>query len=183
MCKLCEIKPVYEFTNKRKLCKNCFINYFNKKVLYTLRKFSMVKKEDIIGYKKSNDFKGVVLEHMLKFVQEKAGFELAKLPNKNAGKIAVDSSLDSESDDIIKTLVKGNVSELKKHLPIQRNIIKPLYLFLDEEVLLYAKINNMKFKQEKRKEDKIQKFEDELEKKHPEVKRAIVNGILELYNK
>jgi tRNA(Ile)-lysidine synthase TilS/MesJ len=181
MCKLCEKNPVYEFTNKRKLCKKCFIDYFQKKVLYTIRKFNMIKKEDIIGYKKENDFRGMVLENALNFVNERTNFNLIKLPNEKVTKIAVDFSIDSESDKIIKTLINGNVSELKKYLPIQGNVIKPLYLFLDEEILLYAKLKGLKFKPKKEIKDKIENFTDEFEKKHPEVKRAIVNSILELY--
>lgn len=181
MCKLCEEKPVYEFTNRKKLCKKCFISYFQKKVLYTIRKFNMIKREDIIGYKKENTFKGVVLEDVLNFASQRAGFYLVKLPNKKPNKIAIGSSIDSESEEVIKTLINGNVSGLKKFLPVQGNIIKPLYLFLDEEILLYAKLKNLKFRKEKEKKDKIKSFEDEFEKKHPEVKRAIVNSILELY--
>jgi hypothetical protein len=180
MCKLCEETPVYEFTNKRKLCKKCFIHYFQKKVLYTIRKFSMIHGE-IIGYSKRNDLKGIVLEDILKFASEKINFSLIKLPNKKAEKIAVDSSIDTESEDIINNLINGNASNLKKDLPIEKNIIKPLYLFTDEEILLYAKIKNLNFKQERKKEDKIKNFINESEKKHPEVKRAIVNSLLELY--
>lgn len=178
MCKLCKTKPVYEFTNKRKLCKRCFINYFQKKVLYTIRKFNMIKKGNVIAYRKNNDFKGIILEEMLKFI---AGKTEIKLNSKKTNKIAVGSSVDSEADNVIKTLIKGNVSELKRNLPVQGNIIKPLYLFLDEEILLYAKLKHLKFKKSKLKRDKIKTFEDEFEKKHPEVKRAIVNSILELY--
>jgi hypothetical protein len=198
MCKLCEKDSVYEFTNKRKLCKKCFIDYFQKKVLYTIRKFNMIKREDVIGYKKENNFSGIVLEEVLNFVNEKTNFNLVKLSNKweppagssqlqhpnrklKTNKIAVDSSIDSESEDIIKILIKGNVSELKKYLPVYRNFIKPLYLFLDEEILLYAKLKGLKFKTEKERKDKIKNFADEFEKKHPEVKRAIVNSLLELY--
>jgi hypothetical protein len=52
---------------------------------------------------------------------------------------------------------------------------------LDEEILLYAKLKKLKFEKYKVKKDKIREFEDEFEKKHPEVKRAIVNSLLELY--
>lgn len=182
MCKLCETNPVYEFTNKRKLCKKCFIDYFNKKVLYTIRKFGMIRNTDIIGYEKKNDFKGVVLEEILKFAKERIGFELVGLKGK-ANKIAIDSSIDSEAEDIVKILINGNATELKKDLPIQGNVIKPLYLFLDAEILLYAKLKNLKFSKKKEKKDKIGEFADEFEKKHPEVKRAIVNSVLELYSK
>ena len=179
MCKLCETNPVYEFTNKRKLCRRCFIDYFHKKVLYTIRKFRMISKRDRIFYKKSKNFKGVVLEEMLKFVADKVEIKLNSGKN---NKVAIDSSIDSEADSIVKNLINGNVSELKEFLPVYKNTIKPLYLFLDEEILLYAKLRNLKFNKKTEKKDKIESFEDEFEKKHPEVKRAIVNSILELYN-
>ncbi|MDD5012365.1 MAG: hypothetical protein PHQ66_01825 [Candidatus Nanoarchaeia archaeon] len=182
MCKLCEKKPVYEFTNQRKLCARCFVNYFNKKFLYTLRKFGMIKREDIVGYKKGNDFKGIVLEYLLKFASEKYNFELVRLPNVKATKIADDSSLDSESENIVTSLIKGSASELKSDLPVEGKIIKPLYLFLDEEILLYARLKHFGFTTHiKKKKDKIENFLDEFEKKHPEVKRAVVNSLLEMY--
>lgn len=184
MCKLCEEKPVYEFTNKRKLCARCFVNYFHKKFLYTLRKFGMVRNEDIIGYKKSNDFKGVVLEHLLNSISGKYNIRLVRLPNKLANKIAVDSSLDSEASDIMNILIKENSSELKRDLPVEKDIIKPLYLFLDDEILLYARLKKLGFSRDVLgKKNKIENFLDEFEKKHPEVKRAVVNSLLELYRK
>lgn len=199
MCKLCETNPVYEFTNQRKLCARCFVNYFQKKFLYTLRKFNMIKQRDIVGYKKSKDFKRIVLEYLLNFASQKYNFELVtweppagssqlqrpnrKLkPNKKANKIAVDSSLDSESGNIITLLIKGKSSELKRDLPVEGKIIKPLYLFLNDEILLYARIKKLGFSRDiLGKKNKVENFLDEFEKKHPEVKRAVVNSLLELY--
>jgi tRNA(Ile)-lysidine synthase TilS/MesJ len=181
MCRQCETNPVYEFTNKRKLCKNCFVNYFHKKLLFTIRKFSMIKSGEVIGFKKKNNFKGAVLEDMLNFFSKKSGISVVKFPNKKANKIANDSSIDSESNEIVKTIIEGNAINLKKDLPKEKNVIKPLYLFSNEEILLYAKIKNLKFKENKNKKDKINNFLDDFEKKHPEVKRAIVNSLLELY--
>ena len=182
MCKQCETNPVYEFTNQRKLCKNCFIDYFNRKVLFTLRKYHLIKSGDVIGYRKGNDFREVVLENILKMISEKYGFDISVLPNKKANKIAVASTLDSESHDIVKSFVDEDVSKLKNILPSDGNFIKPLYLFLDEEVLLYAKLKNFKFKEAKKKDDRINNLLDDFEEKHPEVKRAVVNSILELYD-
>lgn len=182
MCKLCETNPVYEFTNKRKLCKNCFVNYFQKKFLFTIRKFGMIKLGDIVGYKKSESLNGVVLEELLNFFSKKSGIKIVKLPHKKANKIAVDSLIDSESGNIIETIIHGNAEDLKKDLPVEKDIIKPLYLFLEEEILLYANIRKLKFIEEKIKKDNIKEFIEEFEKKHPEVKRAIVNSLLELYS-
>ncbi|MCK9595800.1 hypothetical protein M0R19_01290 [Candidatus Pacearchaeota archaeon] len=141
----------------------------------------MIKQKDIVGYNKGNDLKGIVLENILFFLSKKSGFQIVKLPNTTATKITVDSSIDSESEEIVNILIKGDSSKLKQDLPIEGKKIKPLYLFSDEEILLYAKIKNLKFKQEKKKENKISSFVNELEKKHPEVKRAVVNSLLELY--
>jgi len=139
----------------------------------------MIKREDIVGYKKNNSFKGIVLKNILEFLSQKIGFNLVKSPGKRANKIAIDSSLDSEADKITHKLMEEDAK--MKSAPLEGKIIKPLYLFLDEEILLYAKIKKLKFKKIKEKKDKISSFIDELEKKHPEVKRAIVNSILELY--
>ena len=181
MCKQCETNPVYEFTNKRKLCKNCFVRYFDKKVLFTIRKYKLINSKDIVGYKKGNNFRSVVLENVLKFISEKYGFNVVKLPNKKANKMAIPSTLDSESQNVLSLFIEGKSSNIKKIFPFEKNIVKPLYFFLDEEVLLYAKIKNLKFKKIRTK-DKINNFLNSLEKKHPEVKRAIINGILEINN-
>lgn len=141
----------------------------------------MIKPSDVVGYKKSPSLKVVVLEEILNFLSKKYGFNIVKLPNKKANKIAIDSSLDSESEEIVKTLIQKDASNLKESLPTEKNIIKPLYLFLDKEILLYAQIKNLKFKLIKEKKDKIKEFADEFEKNHPEVKRAIVNSALKLY--
>ena len=262
MCRQCELKPVYEFTNKRKLCKRCFIRYFQKKVLYTIRKFEMIGKEDVVGYDVSgthhqvgpeevglkegciplwarepatqapknillNIFtkgahfartpkhfskkmftRGIVLEDVLKMFAEKAIVELVKLPSntprvypeksfskiftkgRKLDKIAIASTIDLQANEIICTLIQGEAKDLKKLKPVDGRIIKPLYLFLDKEVLLYAKLRKLKFVKNKkeavrsslleRQKDKISNFIDELEKKHPEVKRAVVNSYLSL---
>ncbi len=208
MCKQCEKKPVYEFTNQRKLCANCFVRWFQKKVLYTMRKFEMIKSGDIIGYfgtqgctpkniqkniftkgivgfEKGNTFRDVVLEDVLKMFAEKAPVELKKIPasqidiidNKKVSKIAIAQTTDLASYEIVDSLVNKN---LKKVLPTDKKIIKPLYLFLDEEVLLYAKLRELKYREVKVKKDKLSVFIDELEIKHPEIKRAVVNGLLEM---
>ena len=171
MCKQCSTNPVYEFTNKRNLCKNCFVKYFQKKVFYTIRKFKMLHSGESVYCKKDKDFRSVVLKDVLEIYCAKANVKLTK-----SGKIAVPSSLDLEAKQIVKSIIENKIDDIS---PTKNKIIKPLYLFLDEEILLYAKIRKLKFAKEKKKED----FVDELEKKHPEIKRAIVNSYLKIYNK
>ena len=187
MCKQCEKNPVYEFTNQRKLCARCFIRYFQKKVFYIIRKFKMIKKDDVIGYENKGDFRGVVIEDVLRGFAEKAMIELVKLPNRRkTNKIAITSTIDLESNKIINSLIYDKLNKLKEVSPVEKinnqTFIKPLYLFLDEEVLLYAKLKRLKFlKKQKLPKNKVFEFINELEKKHPEIKRAIVNTYLKLY--
>ena len=182
MCKICETRPVYEFSNGRKICSFCFTRWFQKKALYTIRKFSMLRKEDAIGYGKGNGFRDVVLENVLQMYSKGAIVELVRLPSKkNVNKIAIPETTDLTSNEILIQLIKGKIN-IKKFQPVDGSVIKPLCLFTDKEVLLYAKIKNLKFKIAAEKKDKLSVFIDGLETKHPEVKHAIVNGILELKN-
>jgi len=175
MCKFCNIKPIYEFTNKRKLCGNCFIRYFHKKFLYTIRKFKMIKIGDIVY---CEDF---VLKDLLNLFVDKGIIEVTK-NKKKANKIAISDNIDFSAINIIKNIINKSENDMKNIKPIEGKIIKPLYLFLDKEILLYAKLRKLKGGDKKIREDKISKFINDLEKKHPEVKRAIINSYLELYN-
>ncbi|MFC1681995.1 hypothetical protein ACFL0X_00040 [Nanoarchaeota archaeon] len=180
MCQLCKTKPVYKFTNQRQLCKTCFTRYIEKKFLYTIRKFKLIKKQEKISTTNSNDFRNTVLKHLLKMFAEKSTIKLTN----SARKIAHPNTTDTEANKIIQEIIKGNTKNLKKYSPItkenSKTIIKPLYLLFDKEVLLYAKIKKLKYKMSETKQDKIQKFLNSLEKKHPEVKQAIIQAYLQL---
>lgn len=196
------MKHVYEFTNQRKLTKAEFLKWFQKKVLYIIRKFEMISNGDVIVYENKRDFRGVVLEDVLKMFAEKAMVSLHRIPTtarskqliqksltndhkyrakRDKIKIAVPNTLDTESDELVHELIKGNAKNLKKLAPVQGKTIKPLYLFLDKEVLLYAKLKKLKFRKRIEKKDKISNFVDDLETKHPEIKNAIINSYLKLY--
>ncbi len=181
MCKQCEKNPVYEFTNKRKLCKKCFIKWFEKKVFYVNRKFGLIKKGDVLVYKKENNFRGIVLEKILNLLSEKIDIEIAKIKTKNKKcKIVVEDTIDLTANKIVCEIIGGELKKFDEFKPIYGKIIKPLYLFLDKEVELYAKLKNLKYEKKKEKRDKISSFINNLEKKHPEIKRAVVNGYLKL---
>jgi len=177
MCKLCEIKPVYEFTNQRKLCKNCFSHWFEKKFLYTIRKFQMISENDILGYENKKDFRNVVLIALLKMLERKAPI---KISNQKYHKKAIADTTDTISKKIVSNLVESNLKQ--RFNPVDKKIIRPLYLFLDVEVLLYANLKGLKFNKIKKEKNKWFDFVEDLEKKHPEIKRGILNSYLELYN-
>ena len=174
MCKLCETKPVYEFTNQRKLCKACYVKWFEKKFLYTIRKFKMIGSHDVIGYASKGGFREAVLEELLKMFARKSMVKLFKLPSKS-NKVAETLTTDLQADKIVHVLIQGGG---KAGSAVEGKVINPLYLFLDKEVLLYARLKKLKFKVVKEEKDNISKFIDELEIKHPEVKQAVVRSYL-----
>jgi len=168
----------------------------------------MISRNDIIGYYNGNNFRNVVLEDILKMFEDKLMIDVVELParynsqmdNKSLikkqsvnsfvnsfissqrraipNKIAIPLTIDSTAYGIINELIEGKIKNLKEVTPVKGKVIKPLYLFLDKEVLLYAKLKKLKFKKIKKEETKISKFIDDLEKKHPEVKRAVVNSLI-----
>jgi len=180
MCKECGINPVYEFTNQRKLCKNCYVRWFEKKFLYTVRKFDMFSKGDVIGFKKGRDLQSVVLENLLKMYSSKAFVEIVFSTSKKANKFVLADTTSSISFDFVDGLVEADVSKLKLK-PVEGKFVRPLYLFLDKEVLLYAKIKGLKFKEKKISSDKLREFFNSLEKKHPEIEQAVVQSYLGLF--
>ncbi len=125
------------------------------------------------------------------------------LLNKTARELKIDvvataHSLDDECENILLNLFKGNPELLAKIGPkagvnekirkafVQR--IKPLYLCLTQEILLYAKLIGLPIPKDKaicpmRGETfrvEIRKWLEKMDKKHIEVKNAIVNSFLKL---
>lgn len=182
MCNQCKIKPIYEFTNKRTLCKTCFIHWFDKKFFYTIRKFKMINSGDRILCKVENHFRNVVLRHILNYYCSKSG-NLLLNSGKRYDKIALANSLDLNSFNFIKFLREDNLDNLQKFSPVFEKKIYPLYLFSDKEILLYAELKKLRYKKEdwkKTEEDSWIDFINELEKKHPEIKNAIMNSYLKI---
>ncbi len=150
----------------------------------------MAKRGDCIYYPERRDFRNVVLEEVLKIWSEKAGVELVsrkkkgsrsaypKMRNSGACLIAVADTLDITCLNFIEEVFGRKKENL---LPVVGGAIKPLYLFLDEEVELYAKLLKLKFNKNKERKNKLADFINSLEKNHPEVKRAVVNSYLELF--
>lgn len=181
MCQLCNTQPVYEFTNKRQVCKTCFIHWFEKKVLYTIRKFQLADRKDNIGYKKGNFFREAVIEEILKFFSQKSGAKITPLTNTNKPlkkitKITLPNTTDIEAEHFINSLINSKPSNTR--LPKYKKFIKPLYLLTDEEVLLYARLKKLKFNNFTHTDSNIL---NTLQKNHPEVKSSVVQSYLKLF--
>ncbi|MCF7910045.1 hypothetical protein K9L16_00025 [Candidatus Pacearchaeota archaeon] len=187
MCQLCNTKPVYEFTNKRKVCKNCFLKWFRKKFLYTIRKFSLVEKGDIIAYKKDKDFRDVVLGDLLNILSEKGHVQIIEIKNKNSkyfkySKFAISDSSDEISYRFLQSILFKDILKKKSEfMPKSGKKIRPLYLFLDKEILLYSRLRNLDFKKNIKNKNDIVELINFLEKKHKEIKSSVVSSCLKLF--
>lgn len=134
----------------------------------------MMRKGDKIYLIKSKDVKSLVLSYLLGMLSKDGLISIVKT-KRTADKIILFNNLETTSRDIIHEMFNGNVNKLNTS-PIKGKEIKPLYLFLDKEIILYAKLRNLKFRILEEKKNKISSFIDNLEMKHPDIKSAIVKG-------
>ena len=174
MCRKCKANTVFVLINGRKLCKKCFCKYFEKKIFYTIRKYNFLKKYGSIFIEKAK------YSEILKYIFRTSVYKIKK--NKQVNKILLSTSADDIAIEIILNQLSTK-KEIKELLPKQKNKIKPFYLLLDKEILLYAKLKGLKINKEKEKDEltkKVRTFINDLEKKHPEIKYAVVNGFLQI---
>ena len=128
------MKSVWKFTNQRELNKSQFIDYVERKVFRTIRKYKMLPKHPTL--KKSDDLNTAILK---KILETKFQVKFSAKPNLSS------DNLSQISEDIFKNILQGNF-----HHKIPNN--SPLQLVSDKEIELYAKLKNIKG--EKRKQDK-----------------------------
>jgi hypothetical protein len=162
-CRLCSKNWVWEFTNQTKLCKRCFVNYFEKKLLKIVRKYGMRDSKII----KSDDLRGNVISSILgKIVTGK-------------GKRLDIENLNDFSVSILEALMSKNINNFNKLKPCY----KPLYFFSDAEINLYAKIKGIKGKITRKlnkKEIKIDSFLEHLESNNKDIRHNVVNSLSRL---
>lgn len=167
-CQKCKTQPVYEFTNKSRLCKKCFAGYFEKKILKTIRKYEMSLSSIAGG---ENDVRHKILEIISNKIK-------TNRKSKNSAGI---KNLDDFSTEIISGIMAKNIPALKKLLPKTKTGEFPLYFTLDKEIMLYAGLKGIKGSI-KRKENKMQKeiniLFGELEKNDRDVRHAVVNAVM-----
>jgi len=134
-------KTVWTFTNQRELDSKEFVDYFQRKVFRTIRKFEML--EGIppkIVLRKAGDLNTVVLKHVLETKFE-VSFGKANLSSENLSQVA---------EDVFGDVVGGNFK-------IEERVDAPLVQLSDKEVELYAKLKGLKGTVRKRDEN-IQKL-------------------------
>ena len=133
------MKPVWTFTNKTQLNKKQFINYIERKVFRTIRKYNLLPKDKTITLKKTNSINTQVLK---KIIETKFPVKLTA----NSQKLTTSAANQSQiAEDIFKKILKGNFKK-------SPNKETPLQYISDKETELYAKLKNIKGV--KRKQDK-----------------------------
>ncbi|MCX6742534.1 MAG: hypothetical protein NTX24_05195 [Candidatus Pacearchaeota archaeon] len=176
------MKTIITLQNGKKLNKHQFIDYFERKVLYTIRKYDLLK-----SLKDLRDER-VVLPKVEKLLT------LSKIKNVFISQECMDDIaysfllifMEKESD---KSLNKKIKDLLPKYNYENKEIIRPFYLIKKEEMLIYARIKGIKLKDKgqknknKKTDQMIKKIDiwiSDLEKKHLEIKNAIVNSLLRI---
>ena len=156
-------KTVWQFTNQRKLSKKEFIDYFERKIFRTIRKYQMLPFNKIITLKASLDLNTKVLKTIL---EKKFQVQFTSSPKFSS------DNLSQLAEDIFRNILQGKFTE-----SILKN--KPLYFLSDKEVELYAKLKNIKGS--KRKQDKkIQALFEKFLKKNQDLELNIIKAFNQL---
>ncbi len=152
------MKTVWTFTNQRELDKNQFIDYVERKVFRTIRKFQLLPSTKIITLKKSNNLNTKVLKQIL---ETKFQVKFSVKPNISA------DNLSQTAEDIFARIIKGNFNHKTKP--------SPLLHISDKEIELYASLK--KIKGTKRKQDKkIQNLFNKFLKKNQDLELNILKA-------
>lgn len=160
------MKTVWTFTNQKELNKSQFLDYVERKVFRTIRKYQMLPKNKVIILKKSSSLNTAVLK---KILQTKFQVKQATKPNLSS------ENLSQIAEDIFKNILNGKFKEKFK-------TNNPLLYLSDREIELYAKLKNIKGK--KRKQDKkIQILFSKFLKKNQDLELNIIKAHFQLNEK
>jgi len=130
-------KHIWEFTNQKKLNKKEFIDYFERKVFKTIRKYNMLPKDKKVKLAKSNNINTKILK---KIIETKFNIQYSTKPNfsnENSSAIA---------EQAFENILKG---KFKASLPTEKPF-RPLYFLSDKEIELYTKLTKTKGTKPKR---------------------------------
>ncbi|MAG40044.1 hypothetical protein CMI41_03690 [Candidatus Pacearchaeota archaeon] len=157
---------VWEFTNQRKLNKKEFIDYFEKKVFKTIRKFEMLPKDKIFRIKKSEDLNTLTLTEVLE-----RKFEVVSSDKQNTSA----DNLSSVAENIFGNLLDGKFEGVRPN----DELIYPLYYHSDAEIELYAKLVGISGRKSSR-DKNIQVLFDKFRNKNPDLEINVVKALSQL---
>ena len=153
-------KTVWTFTNQRELDKNEFINYVERKVFRTIRKYEMLPKNKVIILKNDRTLNFEILKSI---IQTKFEVKESSKPN------FLNDNLSEAAEDIFENLLNGNFTG-----PEPKN--RPLYFLSDKELELYAKLKGIKGNRRKQ-NPKIQNLFNKFLKKNQDLELNVVKAL------
>lgn len=159
-------KTVWEFTNQRKLNKKEFIDYIQRKVFRTIRKYDMLPESRRIVLKKSDDLNTVVLKHILETKFSVSFSSKSNFSSKNLSDI---------SEEDFKNILNGKFEGIKN----SKELMMPLCDVSDKELELYASLVGLKGKKTKR-DKRVQELFERFMKKNQDLEHNIVNAMGQL---
>jgi len=142
------MKIVWKFTNQKELAKPEFIDYVERKVFRTIRKYQMLPKNKVIVLNDSGDINTKVLK---KILETKFQVRIGTKPNLSS------ENLSRVAENIFENILNG-----KFEGPIPDD--KPLYYLSDKEIELYAKLKNIKGEKRKKNKETQNLFKNFLKK-------------------
>jgi hypothetical protein len=158
-CSRCKTKPVWKFTNQTQLCANCFCDYFERKILRTIRKLELLPSSREFILKKSDSLNTKVLIFILK-----KNFSVKFSNKSNIDDLCLSDFAESDFESVI----AGKFGKKEKNK-------SPLGDLGDEEIELYAKLKKIKGKKKKRNQ-KIQSLFDKFRKKNQDLEHNVMNA-------
>lgn len=158
---------VWEFTNQKKLTKKEFVNYFEKKIFRTIRKYGLLPEDRIFRIKKADDINTNVLVSVLK---NKFNVEYSNIPNINS---------DNLSDIAEKTFENILAGKFKKIYEKNDEIGIPLYYNSDKELKLYSELKQIVGTAKKRNE-KIQNLFSKFIDKNQDLEINVIKAMSQL---
>lgn len=155
-----------------KLCNKCFLRVVSKRIKRELHNYRWFEKTEKVRIIDDGSSRAQILEEELVPLLKKAKIDvkIVKKKMKNT-KIIVTDNLDDYAHDLIQTMTENKKWE-------KDELVRPLKQISDREINRYAKIK--KLRSFKRKKDEIIQFLNDIEKRSPETKFAILKSGKEL---
>jgi len=176
-------KAVVDLFYIKNLCKSCFFKIIERRLRRYVRLNKFFKKNDKILIIDNLSFylvKKIIKDLPLKIFFKKIPISSLNnkkiknyIKNNKINKIVIPWTLDDEISLFLENIF------LSKKTKIKKNYVKLLRTLTDNELKLFAKFKNIKFKENKKNKD-IKKFLDKLEYKHPEIKFSLLKSINQL---
>lgn len=175
-CYLCGGRAYIKQQKNRYICNRCFCRLFEKRI----RRYTRLKKVFQPGDRilVIGDVNRYLAERIVGRLPVKLFFRarLSKEFVKKNGinKILIEWSLDDGANEFLLGLFRG-----KKVRKLGKGHVKLLKVVTDKEIELFAKLEKLRFKPNK-KDPFVQKLLDELQKKHPSIRYTLLKNIEEL---